>query len=158
MLRLLAVFVSIVLVVVSAASALAKGGGAKLSGSKIVAHSITGKQVKLRSLPGTDITPGSLPASVFTTGSIGSGLLLHNGVLSFNPLLLSPFQLRVTGTCPSGEAIASINANGSDPRSRPAPRRAVRRARRAVRRALERPSGATRPQRGAPALRPAARS
>jgi hypothetical protein len=80
---------------------------------RLRAHSITGRQVKVGSLPGSDITPGTLRVSALKHSSVGSGLSLSGGVLSVNPLLLSPFQRRITGSCGSGNAIGAVNADGS---------------------------------------------
>lgn len=76
-------------------------------------HSITGRQVKIGSLPGYDITSATLPASALKEASIGQGLSLSGGVLRVNPLLMNPFQRRVTGTCSPGQAIRGINADGT---------------------------------------------
>jgi hypothetical protein len=79
----------------------------------IRAHSITGRQIKSGSLPGSDITPGTLSASVLSRQAIGTGLSVSKGTLSVTSTLLSPFQKRITGSCSSGQAMNSINADGS---------------------------------------------
>jgi hypothetical protein len=91
----------------------AHASSARNLGQAIRPHSITGRQVKPGSLPGTDIAGGTLPASALTSRSIGGGLTLSHGTLSVNPLLTSPFQRRVSGTCPTGQALSAINADGS---------------------------------------------